>query len=275
MNIIRLILYQPLYNLLVFLIWLIPGHSLGWAIILLTFLVRLALYPSFKKTIEHQKKISGLKPHLDQIKQDHQGDKKLQAEKTMELYRQHGVSPFSACLPQLIQLPILIVLYYVLIAGVKEIQPALLYSFTPRFDALNHFFFGLDLTVHDRIFLPILTGLLQYFQSRQIFQLQKPAALGEKSDFQAMFSKQMMYFFPLMTVFIAASLPAALPLYWAATTGFSIIQQWWVFRQGGAMPAPSEVHGPALTAPVFGEGEKGVEEKKEEKHGVEITVRKK
>ncbi|MBI2263187.1 membrane protein insertase YidC [Candidatus Berkelbacteria bacterium] len=266
MNIIRLLLYQPLYNLLIFLIWLIPGHSLGWAIVLLTFLIRLALYPSFKKTIEHQKKIGLLKPHLDQIKQDHQGDQKLQAEKTMELYRQHGVSPFSACLPQLIQLPILIVLYYVLIAGVKEIQPALLYSFTPRPDTLSHLFFGLDLTARDRIFLPIIAGALQFLQSWQIFRLQKSSP-GEKSDFQSMFSKQMMYFFPLMTVFIAASLPAALPLYWAATTLFSIIQQWWVFRQKGETAV--------LAAPVSSEGEKGIEETKEKKDGVEITVREK
>ncbi|MBI2588304.1 membrane protein insertase YidC, partial [Candidatus Berkelbacteria bacterium] len=217
--------------------------------------------------IEHQKKIGLLKPHLDQIKQDHQGDQKLQAEKTMELYRQHGVSPFSACLPQLIQLPILIVLYYVLIAGVKEIQPALLYSFTPRPDTLSHLFFGLDLTARDRIFLPLIAGALQFLQARQMQKIQPKPTEGGKADFQVMLGKQMLYFFPLMTIFIAASLPAALPLYWAATTGFSVLQQWWVFRQKGEAAV--------LAAPVSSEGEKGIEETKEKKDGVEITVREK
>lgn len=276
LNLIRLILYQPLYNLLIFFAWIIPSHSVGWAIILLTLLVRLILYPSFKKTIAHQKKMLLLKPHLDRIRQDHKDDRKTLAEKTMALYKEHGISPFSSFGPLLIQLPILIVLYYVLINGIKEIQLDLLYSFTPRPESLNPHFFGLDLTKPDRIFLPLLAGVLQFFQGKQLmnFQSKLQAKDDKGADFQMMLQKQMTYFFPLITIFVAVSLPAALALYWAATTGFGILQQWWVTRESSAEGSPSG-NAPIPMSKVAEKEETtgGMPEKT--KSGVELTIRKK
>lgn len=267
-KILTLLLYQPLYNILIFLAWLVPGHSLGVAIILLTLLIRLLLYPSFKKTIIHQKKMMELKPHLDRIKEEHKGDQKIQAEKTMALYREHGISPFASFLPLLIQLPILFVLYRVLLNGAHQIELNLLYPFTPHLASLNAFFFGFDLTKPDRLFLPLVAGAFQFIQSRQMSGFQaklQGQATVKTNDFQSMLQKQMMYFLPLFTVFIAASLPASLALYWAATTAFSVLQQWWVTRptnSSAMIPAPAE---PGLPE----------EHKTVSKSGVEITVRKK
>ena len=107
----------PIVNVLVtlykFFEWLhIPG-ALGFAVIGLTVLIRLVLYPLMAAQMKSAKKMQNLKPHLDAINAKHKDDKKALQQAQLDLYKQHGVNPAAGCLPLLIQMPVLIALYNV------------------------------------------------------------------------------------------------------------------------------------------------------------------
>ena len=234
-ELLKVVLYKPLYNLLVFLAWLIPGHSVGWAIIALTLLVRLALWPSSMKATRAQKKMRDLAPEIAKLKEQHKGDRQGEAAATMALYKKYGVSPWSSCLPLLIQLPILIVLYRVFMNGLG-VRTDLLYTFTPLAD-VNTVWLGLDLAKlgsETLPILPILAGLAQFVNSWQMKQLNPAAAKSKdgkpQEDFGRMLSMQMLYIMPIFTVIIGFRLPGVLALYWLITTLFSILQTWMVMK---------------------------------------------
>lgn len=235
-DLFKAILYQPLYNLLIFITWLIPGHNIGWTIIVLTLIIRIILMPSSAKSTRAQKDMKKLAPLLADIKKKYAGDRQGEATATMELYKEHGVSPWGSCLPLLIQLPILWILYRVFMIGLDTNRYDLLYSFTPAPDVINTVWLGIDLSQPDKWILPILAGLAQLLQSWQMKQLNPtPAPSANKSDdkaadFSNMLTGQMMYIMPIFTVIIAMRLPAALALYWFVTTLFMVAQTWWIMR---------------------------------------------
>src|SRR4030042_5079591 len=104
-----------------------------------------------------------------------------------------------------------------------------LYSFVSRPETINSISLGiLDLSQPEKIVLPFLTGGLQFIQSWMI--MGRTPKQGKK-DAASAIGKQMMYVFPIVTIFIAMSLPAALPLSWIVTTLFAIIQQWYIMRE--------------------------------------------
>jgi YidC/Oxa1 family membrane protein insertase len=206
-----------------------------------------------------------LQPQIQALQDKYKGDQKKLAEELTNFYRVNKINPFGSCLPLLIQLPILIILYYVFQNGLSTARFDLLYSWMPRPETVNPIFFGLNLAQPDRWFLPIIAGALQFFQSWQIVKAQpKTDAKNSQQQMAQMMSKQMMYLMPVFTVFIAGRLPAALPLYWAVTTLFSIGQQWWVYRPQGDRAKSLELR-----------TESAKKENTIKKNGVEITVRKK
>ena len=230
------ILYQPLFNLLVIL-YNFLGHNMGIAIIALTLLIRFILMPLTGKSLRAQKKMNEIKPHLEKIKKDHGHDQKLMAQKTMELYQQHGINPITSCLPLLIQFPILIALYRVFY-DLSKLTSSNMYSFVHRPETINTHFLWLDLQKADPYYiLPILVGITFFWQTKISMPPQtkvEPKKAGEKrgmmEDFQGMFSKQMLYLFPIMFTFISLRLPTALSLYWVVTTLFGIGQQYLIMR---------------------------------------------
>ncbi len=242
----KVILYQPLYNILVFLSWLVPGHSVGWAIIILTVLIRLALLPSGIKTARSQQKLKDLAPRIQEIKDKYKEDRQGEAQATMGLYKEHGVSPWGSCLPLLVQLPIIFILYRVFMNGLGSMRTDLLYSFTPHLNSVNTHWLWFDLAQPDKIVLPILAGLAQLVQSWQMKQLNPTPANAEKKkdDFATMLSNQMLFIMPIFTVIIAVRLPAALALYWIVTTLFMIMQTWLVTRGQKAKDIETIKEGP-------------------------------
>lgn len=230
----KTILYIPIFNIMIFLVWLMPGHNVGLAIILLTVLIRLALVPSTNKSYKAQKEMRDIQPKMDEIKEKY--SKEEQAQKIMELYKEHNVNPLGSCLPLLIQMPIIFVLWRVFQDGLNTSRFDLLYSFVPHPTTMNTMFLGLDLSRPEKIILPTIVGLLQL---AQMWQLQNYTGMNKKkagkgqADMATMMSKQMMYMTPVMTFLISFRLPAALPLYWGVTTLFTIIQQWWFFEKKG------------------------------------------
>src|SRR3989338_7982792 len=105
------ILYRPLFNAVVFIYNILPGHDFGLAIIVLTTLIRIAFFPLSIKTVRSQKALSQLNPKLQEIKQKFKNDKTAQSAETMKIYKENNINPLAGCLPLLIQLPIIFALY--------------------------------------------------------------------------------------------------------------------------------------------------------------------
>lgn len=220
------VLYNPLVNLLAFFVSIIPGGDVGLAVIILTILVKTALFPLSQRSIESQAKMRLLEPELKKIK-DSGVSKEEQAKKTMELYKLHKTNPFSGCLLVLIQLPIIFALYYVFFKGVT-FDSGTLYSFITVPENINMNFLGLLDIGQKSIILAILAGVSQFFQA---YYMPKPATPTGPStgSFQESFSKsmhmQMRYVFPFVVAFIAYSVSGAVALYWITSNIFAVGQQ--------------------------------------------------
>jgi len=221
------VLIKPLFNTLVGLYNVIPGHDFGVAIIILTLLIRLLLMPLSIKALRSQQAISRLQPKIKELQDKHKHDKAQLAQHTMGLYKQEGVNPLGGCLPILIQLPVILALYQVFIKIFQTESMALLYGFVSVPASINNIAFHfLDLG-KPNVILAVLAGVLQFVQSYMMMKLQPPA---DSSNPAAAMTRQMTYIFPVMIVFIAWSLPASLSLYWVVTTLYSVLEQWYIRR---------------------------------------------
>jgi YidC/Oxa1 family membrane protein insertase len=219
------IIYYPLLNLLVFLYNVIP--DIGVVIILLTFIIRLILAPSFHKSLKSQRQMTELQPKLTALREKHKDDKEGQAKAMMDLYKEHKINPFASCLPLIVQLPILIALYHVFNKALSGGELMGLYSFVKSPDAINPYFLHTAINLaKPSIILGILAGLAQFWQSKMMMPKRENADATAK-----IMSMQTTYFLPIVTVVIAARLPGGLPLYWLVTTLFAIAQQYYILRK--------------------------------------------
>lgn len=232
MSLFNSILYTPFLNLLVFLYNTIAFNDFGVAIILLTLIIRLILSPLSIKTFRSQKALSELQPKVKEIQEKFKNDSREQSKQIMDLYRQYNINPFSGCLPLLIQLPILIALYKVSTIGFGENSLSVLYSFIQNPDSLNSTSLGvIDLTKRS-IPLSLMAGVSQFFQTKLSLSFSKNPILqkDQKSNSLALINEQMLYFLPVITIIVSMSFPAGLPLYWIATTAFSVLEQVYINR---------------------------------------------
>ncbi|OGD62334.1 hypothetical protein A3A71_00505 [Candidatus Berkelbacteria bacterium RIFCSPLOWO2_01_FULL_50_28] len=230
----RIILYKPLFNLLMFFAWIVPGHSMGWAIIMLTILVNVVLWVPKSKSLRMPMLQAQYRDEIKALQDKYKDDRNTQAKMLMAFYKEKGINPMAGCLPLLIQLPILFILYKVFMVGLNTVRPDLIYSFTPHLNTINTLFFGIDLAKPEKIFLPIIAAALQFGQSYYQMKLTPPS--GDKKDVSAMMSKQMMYMLPAITLFFGMTLPAGLMLYWGTSTGLSWLQQVQIARTFKAKP---------------------------------------
>jgi len=235
------ILYEPLFNALIFLHKIIPGHDIGIAIIVLTIIIRFILYFPSLSSIKSQRSLQELQPKVDEIKKKYKDNREEQGRQLMKIYKEHKVNPLYSCLPMLIQLPILYALFRVLINGLHtdpttgilvdaQLQHLYgplreIYTTTP----LSSMFLGfVDLAKKNNYILAILAGAFQYWQSKMMMAKAPPKNIpGAKDEnMAAIFSKQTTYIMPIVTVFFGISFPAGLTLYWLVTTIFSVVQQY-------------------------------------------------
>jgi len=265
------ILYRPLLNLLIF-FYNIFG-DFGLAIIALTVLVRLVLYPVAKKSLEHQKKLRKIQPHMKELQAKHKDDKEKLTQEMMALYKEHEFNPASGCLPLIVQFIILIALYRVFINGIS-LDATQLYSWVGHPANFSTDFLGLfDLGQKSAevnfgklikfesggfaimniggLILALMAGVAQFIQTKMTVAVQaKKKVVEEKNsetrkpdnsetdsampDMTEMMNKQMLYFFPLLTVYIGLSFPAGLALYWTVSTLLLIGQQYILDRNDKA-----------------------------------------
>ena len=179
----------------------------GWAIILLTVVVKLLLFPLTQKSFKSMKEMQKLKPKMDKLKEKHAADKERLNQELLNLYKTHKINPLSGCLPMLFQMPIWIALYRVIYASVE---------------LLNAPFHGWikDLSAPDPTYiLPVLLGVMTFIQQKI-----QPAAVDGAQQ------KMMMWMMPIMFTVFMLFLPSGLVLYIAVNSVLTIIQQWLIRR---------------------------------------------
>ncbi|MBI2032049.1 MAG: YidC/Oxa1 family membrane protein insertase [Candidatus Levybacteria bacterium] len=249
-SIFNILLAWPFLNILVFCYQILSfiglPYALGFSIIMLTIIIRLVLYPLTAQQLKASKKMQDVGPKLSRLKERHKGDSKTLQQETMKLYKEHGINPASGCLPILVQIPIIWGLYNVLSTIVKlkpneiveQINKIVYFDQLRLTSSWDTTFFGLPLgkTPSDLlssvglliILIPLITGLLQFVQSKMLFPSQKgPKTSGKKeSDFAQIFQTQTTYIFPIMIGFLSYTFPLGLSLYWNTFTVFGIIQQY-------------------------------------------------
>lgn len=253
-TIFHAVIINPIINVLVAIYHLLVlahiPYPLGFSIIVLTIIIRLILYPLISAQLRASKKMQDIAPHLSNVKEKHKGDKKRIQEETMKLYKEHGVNPAAGCLPTLIQLPVIWGLYNVL-NNVVKLEPAKLVSYINgivipplRLDqAWDAFFFGIPLGKSPSqlmtsmavvaIAVPIITGALQFLQSKMLFAPKPGVKTKKDGDFASAFQSQATYIFPVMIAFFSFQFPIGLSLYWNTFTIFGIIQQYKIGGLGG------------------------------------------
>ncbi len=217
------VFYQPIFNLLVFLYNTIAFQDIGLAIIFITLVVRLILYPLSKKAIKSQRDLQAIQPELEEIKEKYKDNKEKMGPEIMALYKEKKINPFGSCLPLLVQLPFLIAIYRVFFDELKDgaiLNSSALYPFVSNPGALEPIAFGFINFTEKSLILAILAGLAQFWQGKMMMTKAK------SNNPAAAITNQMMYMMPVITVLIGANFPAGLTFYWLLTTLFSVAQQY-------------------------------------------------
>lgn len=237
MNEILSLPYNLILQTLLFL-YNVLFQNMGLAIIALTILLRAIMVPLTLPATKAQKKMADLKPHLDELKEKHKDDKMKLQEAQLKLYQEHGINPAASCLPYIVQIIVLIVLYQVL---VKYLGP------DAKIDGklVNTGFFYLDLAKHDQYYIfPVIAGVTQFILSKMMIptkalEVKKNDLQEEKKDKQDFAEAmqevqgQMVYMMPIMTTIVSLNFPSGLALYWVVGNVFSIIQQYFITGWGG------------------------------------------
>ena len=253
------LLFHPLLNALIGLDRF--TGNFGWSIVLLTVGLRLAMTPLVLPSLRMSKIMQELSPELAKLKTQFKDDKQGLMKAQAELYKQHGANPASGCLPQIIQILVLIALFNafnsVLVPNgnlIEKLNP-LLYSFNklPKDFHLSNSFFYLNLAKPDTFkisgipfplpgFFLLITGLIQLFSSKMMApEIKAEQKLAEKTpqdsdDTMAAVQQQMLYMFPLMTIIFGFQFPSGLVLYWLVFSLVSMVQQYYATGWGGLGP---------------------------------------
>ncbi|OJI08138.1 MAG: hypothetical protein COX02_02315 [Candidatus Vogelbacteria bacterium CG22_combo_CG10-13_8_21_14_all_37_9] len=230
---LKIIFFNPFYNALVFLVSWMPAQNVGLAIITLTVLVKVAIFPIYRRSIQTNLKLKEMGPEIEILKKKYANDKVLQSQKIMDFYRQNNINPVSGFLVILIQIPIFITLYYVFRSDL-ETHLSSLYSFISFPTHPNTQFLGLfDLNDLKNYPFAFLTALTQFIQTKLTLPVPvktqgSKKALGEGTfaeDLSRSMSLQMTYVMPIIIGFFATTLPAAVALYWITSNTIHIIME--------------------------------------------------
>lgn len=234
------VFYQPLFNLLVA-IYNLVGGDMGLAIIGLTCLIKLVLYPLSRSSLKSQRALQELQPKVEELKTKFKDSKEKLAQELMRLYQQEKVSPLSSCLPLLIQLPFLIALYQVFGSGLRSGDVSLVYPFIYNPGHLSDLMFGMFSLSRPSWVLALVTAATQYWQAKMLVTKRPPIATPAAKDetMVAAMNKQALYVMPVLTLVFGLSLPSGLILYWLVNIIFTVVQQYLTFRHHGPKPAVS------------------------------------
>lgn len=260
------LIVKPIFNLLVFIYAVLPGHNFGLALIIFTVVVRLLLWPLLKKQLNQMKVMRKIQPEIKKIKAATKGDRQKEQLMTMALYKEYGVNPLGSIGVMVLQLPILLGLY----SGLRRLvhDPHEIVSFA--YPALQHLSWiqHLSHNIHDfdatlfgvvnlsksalggkAVYVPALiivaaSAIIQFLQSKQLTPGDKDArklrdilrGAGEgkqadQSEVNAAVSRTTIYFLPVMVFMFTVNIPSALSLYWLTGGLVAFIQQSIILRE--------------------------------------------
>ncbi len=263
MSLFDTLVVQPLFNLLMALYAVIPGNDFGIAVIVLAVLVRLAMWPLIKKQLHQTKLQRAVQPELKKIKKTAAGNKQLEGQMMMELYKERGINPFAPIGVLIVQLPIFIALYQMImmISNQRERLAGFFYDFMKGLDPiaaiiadprnLNETFFrAVDLTrpvlsngdvYAPALLIAVIATAFQWYQSKQITPqsqdgkklrdiLRETARTGQsadQADVTAAMSNGMLKIIPVIALgsMVLIPIPGALLLFYAASSIVAVIQQ--------------------------------------------------
>ena len=261
MFIILAAVYQFLENLHV------PA-AVGWAIIVLTLIVRALVIPLYRRQLVSTKRTQMLQPELREIQRRYKGDSIKVRTAQQELMKERGVSPLAGCFPILLQMPLLLIMYSVISTGLTNPDPTAMLTvagvqvvnlqctnidpvtgvqnmYQPCMDTIIPWFGGINVGKPSTFFsvaiggfvlglsiLAIVSAALQLVQSRMMLPVADPA----NDDPNTRIQRQTMLFLPLISVAYGGFLPAGLFIYWITATIFSIVQQYLIVGWGAMFP---------------------------------------
>lgn len=224
MSLLKIIFFNPLYNALFFISAHLPAFDLGLAIIVLTIIVKFILLPFYHQSLVTQIKIKKIEPEVNKIKSESKGDKTEETKKLLTLYKENKINPFIGFVVVLVQLPIILALFYVFKDSLIVNQD-LIYPFLKIPTQTNHIFLNiLDIT-HRSYLAAAITGITQFIQIKLSLPSLPQTTNNERSmkdDLVKSMHFQMKYFMPIVITVVAAGLPAALSLYWITSNLFAI-----------------------------------------------------
>jgi len=228
------ILVQPIYNLFVFLLGLVPQGDGVLAIVAMTLIMRAVLYPVFTASIRTQVGMQAMQPELDAAEEKYKGDKEGLTRERIALLKKYKVNPFAGFGALIIQLVVLIALYFALFhEGFPVINEALLYSFVHVPAQVSTTFFGLiDLMGSHHIPLAVLVGFTQYLAIRLTLRRTPSPKHPDKEALHRMQSNLMLYFMPALMVVVSYSFPAAIGVYFLTSNLVSVLQEYILTHKG-------------------------------------------
>ena len=235
-TIFHTVVYDPLYNGLIFLVGIVPQHDVGLAVIALTIVVRIILFPLSRRAVETQMAMRKIAPDVEKLKEKHKDNREEQAKAIFALYRERGVHPFASIGLLLAQLPVLFALYWIFaFGGLPEVDPALLYSFVSVPASVNMHFLGfVDMAGHT-IILGVLAAGTQFFYTRLSMGPREKKPAAAKASFSAELSRsfdlQARYMLPATFIFLSFIIPNAAMLYLVTSNLFMIGQELWSGRR--------------------------------------------
>jgi len=228
--------YNPIYNALVALMAFVPGGDVGVAVILLTIIIRIILLPFSLSAARTQRAMKVLEPKIKELKEKHNGDKEKEAIETLALYREAQVNPFMSIVTVLIQIPILLALYWVfLYEPFETVNTARIYALTPVPFGVSLQFLGIISVTGKSIVLAALAGVSQFYQAHMALSgMGSPGTkVGTAGSFQQVMNMQLKYVFPILIAVISYTTSGAIALYFITTNLAGIVQEWYVKRDAG------------------------------------------
>ncbi len=267
MNIFDLLIVKPIFNLLALIYGLIPGSDFGVSVIIFTVIVRLLMWPLIKKQLHQTKVQRAIQPELKKIKQKAAGNKQLEGQLMLELYREKGINPMSSIGILLLQLPIFIALYNVIniITSHSDQVAKYTYDFVAQLGPIQSIIVSSSHTFNESllgfvnlsktavsgsgVYWPLMvvavaSAVLQYYQSKQITpqptehkrlrDVMAATAEGkqvDQSEVSAIMSQRMLIFFPFLTFTVMIYLPGAISLYSLVSSIVAVIQQKYILSQ--------------------------------------------
>lgn len=244
--------------------------AIGWAIVVLTLVVRAAVIPLYRRQLVSQRRTQMLQPEIKEIQRRYKGDSVKARVAQQELMKERGISPLAGCLPLLLQMPLLFIMYSVIQNGLTNVDPSAMLEFfgiqivpltcnnLSPVTGMPDIALGpcinttitilgqsIDVSQPSTIFdiniggfvlgisvLAFISAGLQLVQSRMMLPKTKP----EDDDPNTKIQRQTMMFLPLISIFYGGFLPAGLFIYWITATVFSIAQQYLIVGWGGMFP---------------------------------------